>query len=56
MILVLTTANRTPIHDLIAGTVAVDLESQLIFADEKEKKEFENGSGTSDFGSRGNGN
>ncbi len=53
LILVLSTANRTPIHDLIAGTVAVDLESQLIFANEEEKKKFEDGSGTSDFGGTG---
>ena len=44
IVLLITTVNRTPIHDLIAGTVAVDLQSQLVFENEEEKEQFKNGS------------
>ncbi len=36
LILLLATKNRTPIHDLLAGTVAVDARLQVIYASEEE--------------------
>lgn len=35
-ILLFATKNRTPIHDLLAGTVAVDMKLQMIFESEEE--------------------
>ena len=39
MILFFATKNRTPIHDLLAGTVAVDIKLQMIYASEDELTE-----------------
>ena len=36
IVLFFVTKNRTPIHDLLAGTVAVDMKLQMIFASEEE--------------------
>ena len=36
IIVFFTTKNRTPIHDLIAGTVVVDMKLQMIYASEEE--------------------
>lgn len=36
VILLFATANKTPIHDLIAGTVSVDMATQMIFESEEE--------------------
>lgn len=41
LILFFSTRNHALIHDLIAGTVAVDLQSQLVFDNEEEKRLFE---------------
>lgn len=40
IVLMLATRGRTPIHDLIAGTVAVDLQSQRIFGSREEMLAF----------------
>ena len=39
-VLVAATANRTPIHDALAGTVCVDIQSQRIFESEEELIDF----------------
>ena len=38
--LLISTALRTPIHDMIAGTVTVDLASQMIFDSAEELLEY----------------
>lgn len=40
IILLVATRNRTPIHDLLANTVVVDMASQRIFASEAEMLEY----------------
>lgn len=40
VVLLFATHNRTPIHDLLAKTVEVDFESQMIFDTEEEMIEF----------------
>lgn len=40
VVFVLTSRLRTPIHDMISGTVAVDLASQLIFDSAEEMMEY----------------
>ena len=39
LVLLFATKNRTPIHDLFAGTVAVDMKTQMIFDSEEELNE-----------------
>ena len=40
VVFVMTSHLRTPIHDMIAGTVTVDLASQLIFDSVEELTEY----------------
>jgi len=40
LILMFTTHNRSLIHDLLAGTVTVDLASQMIFDSEEHLLEY----------------
>ena len=40
IVFVLTSRLRTPIHDMIAGTVTVDLASQMIFDSSEEMTEY----------------
>ena len=42
IILLATTKNRTPIHDILAGTVAVDASSQMIFDTEEDLIKYKN--------------
>ena len=40
IVLLISTRERTPIHDMMAGTVAVDLASQMIFDSTEELLEY----------------